>query len=152
MYSNNTLNFRESTTILNACTKKFGNLLKAPRILEFWKRGPFLSVMSYQRIKKPWLCRGNRLGVVTIEKSWERKRKISEKKITVSSIYIYMYIYMCVCISMHSLCNGYRRWKWIRRLEFKFCTRLFAYHIPLIVWRKVLSLQFWVNSEADQIL
>ena len=32
MYSNNILNFQESTTILNACTKKSGNLLKAPRI------------------------------------------------------------------------------------------------------------------------
>ena len=31
MYSNNILNFRESTTILNARTKKSGNLLKAPR-------------------------------------------------------------------------------------------------------------------------
>ena len=32
MYSNNILNFQESTTILNACTKKSGKLLKAPRI------------------------------------------------------------------------------------------------------------------------
>ena len=32
MYSNNVLNFQESTTILNACTKKSGNLLKTPRI------------------------------------------------------------------------------------------------------------------------
>ena len=32
MYSNNILNFQECTTILNACTKKSGNLLKAPRI------------------------------------------------------------------------------------------------------------------------
>ena len=31
-YSNNILNFQESTTILNACTKKSGNLLNAPRI------------------------------------------------------------------------------------------------------------------------
>ena len=30
--SNNILNFQESMTILNACTKKSGNLLKAPRI------------------------------------------------------------------------------------------------------------------------
>ena len=31
MYSNNILNFQESVTILNACTKKkSGNLLKAP--------------------------------------------------------------------------------------------------------------------------
>ena len=35
MYSNNVLNFQESTTILNACTKKSGNLLKAPRKLNF---------------------------------------------------------------------------------------------------------------------
>ena len=32
MYSNNILNFQKSTTILNAYTKKSGNLLKAPRI------------------------------------------------------------------------------------------------------------------------
>ena len=31
MYSNNILNFQESTTILYTCTKKYGNLLKAPR-------------------------------------------------------------------------------------------------------------------------
>ena len=31
-YSNNIVNFQESTTTLNACTKKSGNLLKAPRI------------------------------------------------------------------------------------------------------------------------
>ena len=32
MYSNNIVNFQESTTILNVYTKKSGNLLKAPRI------------------------------------------------------------------------------------------------------------------------
>ena len=31
MYRNNLVNFQASTTILNACTKKSGNLLKAPR-------------------------------------------------------------------------------------------------------------------------
>ena len=31
MYSNNILNFQDSMTILNICTKKYGNLLKAPR-------------------------------------------------------------------------------------------------------------------------
>ena len=35
MYSNNILNFQASTTILNSCTKKSGNLLKAPRICLF---------------------------------------------------------------------------------------------------------------------
>ena len=33
MYSNNILNVPESTTILNVCTKKSGNLLKASRII-----------------------------------------------------------------------------------------------------------------------
>ena len=33
MYSNNMLNFQESTTILNAGTKNSGNLLNALRIL-----------------------------------------------------------------------------------------------------------------------
>ena len=32
MYSNKILNFQESRTILNACTKKFVNLLNAPHI------------------------------------------------------------------------------------------------------------------------
>ena len=35
IYSNNILTFQESTTILNACTKKSGNLLNAPRI-KYW--------------------------------------------------------------------------------------------------------------------
>ena len=32
MYSNNIVNFQEFTTVVNACTKKSGNLLNAPRI------------------------------------------------------------------------------------------------------------------------
>ena len=31
IYSTNILNFQECTTILNSCTRKSGNLLKAPR-------------------------------------------------------------------------------------------------------------------------
>ena len=38
MYSNSIVNFQESTTILNACTQKSGNLLKAPRNSQH--RGP----------------------------------------------------------------------------------------------------------------
>ena len=45
MYSNNILNFQESTTILNACTKKSGNLLKALRILNIYDLVWF---MAYQ--------------------------------------------------------------------------------------------------------
>ena len=36
MYSNNILNFQESMTILNACTKKSGNLLNVPCIYTFF--------------------------------------------------------------------------------------------------------------------
>ena len=36
MYSNNMLNFQESTTILNVCTKKSGTLLNVPRN-SIWK-------------------------------------------------------------------------------------------------------------------
>ena len=32
MYSNNIVNFQESITILNTCTKKSGNLLNAPHL------------------------------------------------------------------------------------------------------------------------
>ena len=32
MYSNNIVNFQESTTILNVYTKKSGNLLNTPRL------------------------------------------------------------------------------------------------------------------------
>ena len=40
MYSNNIVNFQESTPILNACTKKSGNLLKAPHITTALKMVP----------------------------------------------------------------------------------------------------------------
>ena len=36
IYSNNIVNFQEFTTILNACTKKSGNLLNDPRIFGFF--------------------------------------------------------------------------------------------------------------------
>ena len=39
MYSNNILNFQESTTILNAYTKKSGTLLNTPRRLHASKKG-----------------------------------------------------------------------------------------------------------------
>ena len=47
MYSNNILNFQESTTILNTCTKKFGNLLNSPRMVRcriFQKFGDLLKL------------------------------------------------------------------------------------------------------------
>ena len=47
MYNNNVLNFQGSTTILDACTKKSGNLLKAPRIFTcFWN---FFTRLYYRK-------------------------------------------------------------------------------------------------------
>ena len=48
MYSNNIVNFQVSMTILNACTKKSGNLLKAPCIMvdeKVWK--PTVTIICY---------------------------------------------------------------------------------------------------------
>ena len=47
IYSNNILNFQESTTILNACTKMSGNLLTALRT--FYK---FLSFTPLNKVEK----------------------------------------------------------------------------------------------------
>ena len=49
MYSNNLLNFQESTTILNTCTKKSGNLLNAPRWMHrFYKTfSPNVSLVCF---------------------------------------------------------------------------------------------------------
>ena len=53
-------------------------------------------------------------------------------------------------------CNGYRRSKWTRPHEFKFWTRLIAFHIALIhlgkVWIQLFSIQLWVNSRANWVL
>ena len=50
MYSNNILNVQDSTTILNACTKKSGNLLKAPRNSSVvW----IVSITNWQKYVKP---------------------------------------------------------------------------------------------------
>ena len=49
MYSNNILNFWESSTILNACTKKSGNLLNA-YILDL-----FIYLMPLNLVCDPWI-------------------------------------------------------------------------------------------------
>ena len=50
-------------------------------------------------------------------------------------------------------CNGYRRRKWTRRLEFKSWMRLIAFHIALIplgkAWIQLFSFPLWVNSRTD---
>ena len=71
MYSNNIVNFQESTTILNACTKKSGNLLNALRIMYI------LSIIAMIQIKNLtfyhfYICHFNKmivLGWVKADKS-----------------------------------------------------------------------------------
>ena len=50
MCSNNILNFQESTTILNARTKKSGNLLKAPRSLTSLPGPLWPGVVAHDRV------------------------------------------------------------------------------------------------------
>ena len=47
MYSNNIVNFQESTTILYACTKKSGNLLKAlPITIHIFKHLQMMQILA----------------------------------------------------------------------------------------------------------
>ena len=48
MYSYKVLNFQESTTIVNVCTKKSGNLLNAPEY-SLWRRSTETSEFSRQQ-------------------------------------------------------------------------------------------------------
>ena len=47
MYSNNIVNFQESTTILNACTKKSGNVLNSPRLYIYIYIYIYISIYIY---------------------------------------------------------------------------------------------------------
>ena len=49
MYSNKILNFQESTTILNACTKKSGNLSYAPRIPKKYESRIYYELMMFKK-------------------------------------------------------------------------------------------------------
>ena len=77
MYSNKILNFQESTSILNACTKKVWNLLKAPRIYIYLKEpGTTNPGFTKQiiRTRESWPKRHDNIKVAT------RKNDISIKK------------------------------------------------------------------------
>ena len=57
VYSNNIMNFQESTTILNSSTKKSGNFLKAPRLYLFtytligYRSAQFMSWAFHLRVR-----------------------------------------------------------------------------------------------------
>ena len=71
MYSNNKVNFQESTTISNARTKKSGNLLNSPRT--FLKRKDLFRWNNLKRNKRTW--------TFCLAEMWTAK-------------YIYIYIYL----------------------------------------------------------
>ena len=56
MYSNNILNFQESATILNARTKKSGNLLNAPHTLSISSNSNITSIKFAQAIDMLSIC------------------------------------------------------------------------------------------------
>ena len=56
VYNNNILNFQVSTTILNACTKKSGNLSYAPRIYKCMCVCVCVCVCVWRLIKSSDVC------------------------------------------------------------------------------------------------
>ena len=71
IYSNNIVNFQVSTTILKACIKKSGNLLKAPRILSILLYGCTTWTLT-KRIKKKPDRNCTRLLRTILNKSWKQ--------------------------------------------------------------------------------
>ena len=85
MYSNNIVNFQESTTILNACTKKSGNLLNAPCI--YIKGHNLVKLMSFRVMEN--------LVVDTILKGLkdlEIRGRVGTIQITITLSDVYIYV------------------------------------------------------------
>ena len=85
IYNNDIVNFQESTIILNACTKKSGNLLIAPRICIYAYICIYMCVCVKYACMYIYMC-----------------------------IYAYMYVYLCkcVCIYIHAcVCVSYQNVK-----------------------------------------
>ena len=85
LISNNIVNFQEFMTILNACTKKFGNLLKAPCIYIYIYIYIYMCVCVYTYMYTyAYIC------VYTYTHS-----------------YIWIYISMCVYIYIYIIYTSY---------------------------------------------
>ena len=116
IYSNNIVNFQASTTILNVCTKKSGNLLKAPRIYSIYKMGCkkryenrwefLISKCLYQWRDKVSLFQ---IGFWTIlvclrwTLFWGFLFRIVWLLLIMVIYYIYIYIYVCVCVCLRGI-------------------------------------------------
>ena len=102
MYSNNILNFQESTTILNACTKKSGNLLNAPYILLFLH-----DYISHTFIYK--------LHTTTVQHHYNKNYNISTFLIMYQPTYP-LFLMSCFQLAIYQYCcklsESYFRWEW----------------------------------------
>ena len=71
MYSNNIVNFQESTTVLKACTKTSGNLLKAPRSCQWFL---FRSIWVCPEISHAkYICRNSHIPSIIGHVVWGYK-------------------------------------------------------------------------------
>ena len=57
MYSNNILNFQESTTILNTCTKKIWKFIECTTYVWIWSNSIVWSITDYNDIHR-WILKG----------------------------------------------------------------------------------------------
>ena len=107
IYSNNILNFQESMTILNACTKKPGNFLKAPRtyMKDCWstthtRTHIHTHINICQCVRIIYLC--DIICMCIIWHTWD---------ICICVWYIYQHMCVCVCVCecvLWHLCVGLR--------------------------------------------
>ena len=79
MYSNNIVNFQESTTILDAYTKMSGTLLKVPRIYTYIYEYMYICICMFMCVFMPIYVCMHICGYI-------------------HATYIYIYVCVCVCV------------------------------------------------------
>ena len=100
MYSNNILNFQESTTILNTCTKKSRNLLKAPRRSYYIYICLCVFIHVYKYVSSYiyiYICTR-----MILYQCVSKYKRTSTHTHTYMYIYVYecVYLYVCVYVSV----------------------------------------------------
>ena len=102
MYSNKILNFQESRTILNACTKKYGNLLNAPHSLV--KN----DLLTYE--KNCWMiycCYGSVI-ISFVLLSWKEQSTNGKNKVNPKLL---IWFILVICFVKHHLYVIFKLWR-----------------------------------------